>query len=78
LGALDSSENLTEIGKKMVELPLPPPHARIVLDALNTPQFPSILIIISMMNVESLYQAPDAKSAFKAASGDHITLLNIY
>jgi HrpA-like RNA helicase len=78
LGAIDTEGALTKIGQEMIELPVSPPQSRILIQSKGSVVLRPILTIIAMMNVDNLYLREDAKASFKSASGDHLTLLNIY
>ncbi|KAJ0976428.1 hypothetical protein J5N97_018393 [Dioscorea zingiberensis] len=86
LGALDGDGNLTAVGELMSEFPLDPPMSKMIL---HSPEFKcsnEILAIISMLSVphcflrprEKQHDADKAKAIFSHASGDHLTLLNVY
>lgn len=84
LGALDKFENLTALGRNIAELPLPPALGRILLASLE-PGFQctkEILTIVALLSVENLVffrnGQESAMKVFKAAEGDHLTLMRIY
>jgi HrpA-like RNA helicase len=83
LGALDASEQITGIGRRMAELPVPPMYARLLLAAIE-PAFncaKDIVTIVALLNVENLTfksKQLNPRAAFKAPEGDHLTLLNIF
>eukprot|EP01132_Coremiostelium_polycephalum_P010062 gene10062-12334_t len=84
LDALDDSGNLTPLGKKMALFPLDPMYSKTLIKSMEFECVEEILIIISMLSVESIFFAPrdkqnevDAvKKIFFSPEGDHITLLN--
>lgn len=78
LGGFDVDEELTKLGKEMIELPLPPTHSKILINAKGNPAFRGVLTIIAMMNVDNLFHRSDARGPFKSQTGDHMTLFNVY
>jgi HrpA-like RNA helicase len=79
---------LTDLGRRMSELPLEPHYALALIrssqDDLHCSE--NMLTIISMLSVENVFVSPSnqrEKSGqrhrrFAAPSGDHVTLLNLY
>jgi len=84
LKALDFQENITNLGRKIAELPLPPVLARILLASLEPSHqcTKDILTIVALLCVENLCyykkNEPNAKAIFKRPEGDHLTLLAVY
>lgn len=84
LNALDISENITNLGRALVELPIPPELGRILLGSLESDMkcTKEILTIVSLLSVENLLyyrrEEANAKLAFKLNEGDHLTLLRVY
>ena len=84
LGAVDKQENITNLGRNIAELPLPPVLGKILLASLepNMNCVKDILSIISLLSVENLCyfhnSEQNAMRVFKANEGDHMTLLKIY
>ena len=86
LGALSDEGRLTKLGKRMVEFPLDPPLAKmiIVADALGC--LSEILTIVSMLSVPQVFYRPreraelsDAqREKFAVPESDHLTLLNVF
>ena len=89
LGALDGRGKLTRLGSRMVEFPLDPPLAKMLISAGETGG-PGIAIdmaiIVSMLSVPSVFFRPreraeesDAiREKFAVPESDHLTLLNVY
>eukprot|EP00697_Spironema_sp_BW2_P009993 gnl/Spiro4/25055_TR12461_c0_g1_i1.p1 gnl/Spiro4/25055_TR12461_c0_g1~~gnl/Spiro4/25055_TR12461_c0_g1_i1.p1 ORF type:complete len:693 (+),score=217.09 gnl/Spiro4/25055_TR12461_c0_g1_i1:30-2081(+) len=86
LGALDSSRNLTPIGRKMADFPLDPEFSKIVLLSQTEQCTNAVLSVVAMLSVESIFFAPRDKRAqadlarkrFAHKDGDHLTLYAIY
>lgn len=89
LGALDERGKLTRLGSRMVEFPLDPPLAKMLISAGETGG-PGIAIdmaiIVSMLSVPNVFYRPreraeesDAvREKFSVPESDHLTLLNVY
>ena len=58
LGALDNTGALTPLGKKMVEFPLDPPLAKMLLTAEELGCSNEVLTIVSMLSVPSVFFRP--------------------
>ncbi|CAL5219753.1 g1653 [Coccomyxa viridis] len=86
LGALDNTGGLTPIGRKMVEFPLDPPLAKMLLVGAELGCADEVLIIVSMLSVPScFFRPPDraeesdaAREKFFVPESDHLTMLHIY
>ena len=86
LGALDNTGSLTELGKKMVEFPLDPPLAKMVIFSDSLGCSSEILIVVSMLSVPGIFFRPKdreeesdaAREKFFVPESDHLTLLNVY
>ncbi|KGG50765.1 hypothetical protein DI09_56p30 [Mitosporidium daphniae] len=87
LGALDDEGALTPaIGKKMVEFPLEPSLARMVLSGVEMGCAAEILVIVSMLSVPPIFfrpkeraeEADGAREKFYVGESDHLTLLHVY
>jgi pre-mRNA-splicing factor ATP-dependent RNA helicase DHX15/PRP43 len=87
LGALDDEGDLTNMGRKMSELPLDPVLAKVVLAASMTYNCVNdALAIVALLNVPNVFVRPrdqqsesdTAKSKFSHNDGDHLTLLNVF
>ncbi|CAI9106588.1 OLC1v1005778C1 [Oldenlandia corymbosa var. corymbosa] len=86
LGALDNVGNLTDLGWKMVEFPLDPPLAKMLLVGEQLGCINEVLTIVSMLSVPSVFFRPKdraeesdaAREKFFVPESDHLTLLNVY
>jgi pre-mRNA-splicing factor ATP-dependent RNA helicase DHX38/PRP16 len=86
LGALDNTGALTPIGRKMVEFPLDPPLAKMVIFAEQLKCTQEILIVVSMLSVPGIFFRPkdreeesdSAREKFFVPESDHLTYLNVY
>lgn len=86
LGALDNDGALTPLGRKMVEFPLDPSLAKMLLYAEQLGCTQEILLIVSLLSVPSVFfrpkdreeEADAAREKFYVPESDHLTLLNIY
>ena len=88
LGCIDDAGKITDVGKKVARLPLPPPLGRVILEA-SRPERDCLLEVIDIvagLDVESIWMPADTEEAREKAlearsqlfsrRGDHITLLN--
>ncbi|KAI5683770.1 hypothetical protein M9H77_04998 [Catharanthus roseus] len=86
LGALDNVGNLTELRLQMVEFPLDPPLAKMLLMGKKLGCINEVLTIVSMLSVPSVFFRPmdraeesdAARERFIVPESDHLTLLNVY
>eukprot|EP00889_Picochlorum_renovo_P003150 jgi/Picre1/30180/NNA_005549.t1 len=86
LGALDNTGSLTKLGRKMVEFPLDPPLAKMLLVGEEMGCSNEVLTIVSMLSVPSVFfRPPDraeesdaAREKFFVPESDHLTLLHVY
>ncbi|OVA19446.1 Helicase-associated domain [Macleaya cordata] len=86
LGAVDDAGYLTELGEKMVEFPLDPPLAKMILMGQKLGCTEEVLTVVSMLSVSDVFYRPKgrvhnsdaAKEKFIVPESDHLTLLNIY
>nr|CAN71460.1 hypothetical protein VITISV_033508 [Vitis vinifera] len=86
LGALNNVGGLTELGWKMVEFPLDPPLAKMLLIGEQLECINEVLTIVSMLSVPSVFFRPKdraeesdaAREKFFVPESDHLTLLNVY
>jgi pre-mRNA-splicing factor ATP-dependent RNA helicase DHX38/PRP16 len=86
LGALDGKGELTELGRKMADLPLDPPLAKMVIAAESLGCVSEVLTVVSMLSVPSVFYRPkdreeesDAvREKFFVPESDHLTLLYVY
>lgn len=86
LGALNNVGNLTDLGWKMVEFPLDPPLAKMLLMGEQLGCINEVLTVVSMLSVPSVFFRPKdrveesdaAREKFFVPESDHLTLLNVY
>jgi pre-mRNA-splicing factor ATP-dependent RNA helicase DHX38/PRP16 len=86
LGALDNTGALTDLGRKMVEFPLDPPLAKMVIFAEKLKCTAEIVIVVSMLSVPGIFYRPNdreeesdaTREKFFVPESDHLTLLNVY
>ncbi|KAI3921650.1 hypothetical protein MKW92_042210 [Papaver armeniacum] len=86
LGALNNDGSLTPLGLKMVEFPLDPPLAKMLLTGGQLGCLNEVLIIVSMLSVTNVFFRPKdraeesdaAREKFFVPESDHLTLLNVY
>ncbi|CAN4077018.1 unnamed protein product [Withania somnifera] len=86
LGALNNIGDLTDLGWKMVEFPLDPPLAKMLLMGEQLECLNEVLTIVSMLSVPSVFFRPmdraeesdAAREKFFVPESDHLTLLNVY
>ena len=77
---------LTDLGRKMVEFPLDPPLAKMLIKGAELGCSDEVLTIVSMLSAPSIFYRPTARQEeadaarekFYAPESDHLTLLNIY
>ncbi|CAL5338168.1 unnamed protein product [Camellia sinensis] len=86
LGAVNNVGNLTDLGWKMVEFPLDPPLAKMLLMGEQLGCLNEVLTIVSMLSVPLVFFRPKdraeesdaAREKFFVPESDHLTLLNVY
>jgi len=86
LGALNNAGGLTELGWKMVEFPLDPPLAKMLLMGEQLGCLEEVLTIVSMLSVPSVFFRPKdraeeseaAHERFFVPESDHLTHYNVY
>ncbi|KAI3499236.1 hypothetical protein L1887_35029 [Cichorium endivia] len=87
LGALTDEKKLSDpIGQQMARLPLEPNDSKALILASQFDCLEEMLIVVSMLSVESIFYAPRDKleesrtviKSFSSPDGDHLTLLNVY
>ncbi|XP_060173448.1 pre-mRNA-splicing factor ATP-dependent RNA helicase DEAH7-like [Lycium barbarum] len=86
LGALNNVGDLTDLGRKIVEFPLDPPLAKLLLMGEQLKCLNEVLTIVSMLSVPSVFYRPKdreeesdaAREKFFVPESDHLTLLNVY
>lgn len=77
---------LTPLGRKIVDFPLDPPLAKMLLQGAELGCSDEVLTIVSMLSVPSIFfRPPDraeesdaAREKFFAPESDHLTLLHVY
>lgn len=87
LGALNDRGELTRLGRRMAELPLDPMLSKVLLQSEVYKCTSDVLSICAMLSVGGqIFYAPKekakvaeaARKAFFHATGDHLTLLNVF
>ncbi|XP_073013708.1 pre-mRNA-splicing factor ATP-dependent RNA helicase DEAH10 [Typha latifolia] len=87
LGALTDDYKLSNpVGHQMARLPLDPVYSKALILASEFKCLKEMLIVVSMLSVESIFYFPrekleEARAAmkgFSSSEGDHITLVNVY
>ncbi|KAA8537434.1 hypothetical protein F0562_026879 [Nyssa sinensis] len=82
LGALNVVGNLTDLSWKMVEFPLDPPLAKMLLMGEQLGCIKEVLTIVSMLLVPSVFfraeESDAAGEKFFVPESGHLTLLNVY
>ncbi|KAK8805481.1 hypothetical protein WA158_002137 [Blastocystis sp. Blastoise] len=86
LGALSNTGELTEMGKKMVEFPLDPSLAKMLVVSNTMGCTAEILVIVAMLSVPSIFFRPkdreeesdQAREQFMVPESDHLSYLNVY
>ncbi|CAJ0575123.1 unnamed protein product, partial [Mesorhabditis spiculigera] len=86
LGALDNTGQLTDLGRKMVEFPLDPTLAKMVIMSEEMGCSEEVLTIVSMLSVPAIFFRPKGKEdeadmkkeKFQVPESDHLTFLNVY
>lgn len=90
LGAIDKSQNLTQIGRQMALFPIEPHLSRSILASSSHKCTKEVLTIISILSASSKLFLPTSsqqqdssssstnpQSKFRHSSGDHLTILNV-
>lgn len=86
LGALSDAGALTTLGRRMVEFPLDPPLAKMLIHAEQEGCAAEVLTVVAMLSMPSVFYRPrereeesDAmREKFFVPESDHLTLLNVY
>ncbi|KAL6760535.1 P-loop containing nucleoside triphosphate hydrolase protein [Haematococcus lacustris] len=86
LGALDNTGALTKRGRHMVEFPLEPSLARLLLAGSEMGCGHEVLTVVSMLSVPPVFFRPNdraeesdaAREKFFIPESDHLTLLHVY
>jgi ATP-dependent RNA helicase DHX8/PRP22 len=87
LSALDDEGLLTRLGRRMADFPMEPTLAKTTIMSVDLGCSDEVLSIVAMISaVQTVFhrpkdkqdQADKKKAKFHDASGDHLTLLNVY
>lgn len=86
LGALDEHGRLTTLGRKMAELPLEPPLAKVLLASVDLICSDEMITIVALLSVQGIFFRPREKQniadqkkiKFLRSEGDHMTLLSVF
>jgi HrpA-like RNA helicase len=88
LGALDENEDLTDLGKEMMRLPLEPHLAKMVIESKKYDCEVDVTTIAAFVGLKSVfrfnsksdeyYKAKEIYNGFKDSTSDFLTLLNIW
>jgi ATP-dependent RNA helicase DHX8/PRP22 len=87
LAALDDEGLLTRLGRQMADFPMDPPLSKALIQSVALQCSDEVLTIVAMISAtQSVFHRPrdkqqaadQKKQKFNDASGDHITLLNVY
>ncbi|XP_064262128.1 LOW QUALITY PROTEIN: pre-mRNA-splicing factor ATP-dependent RNA helicase DHX16 [Passer domesticus] len=87
LGALNHLGELTQLGRRMAELPVEPMLAKMILASEQYGCTEEVLTVAAMLSVnnavfyrpkDKVLHADSARVAFSVPGGDHLVLLNVY
>ncbi|XP_038904722.1 pre-mRNA-splicing factor ATP-dependent RNA helicase DEAH10 isoform X2 [Benincasa hispida] len=87
LGAIAHDGKLSDpVGHQMARIPLDPVYSKALIVASQFNCLEEMLIIVSMLSVESIFYHPREKleearakmKCFSSPEGDHLTLINVY
>lgn len=87
LGAVDSSMNLTQIGRLMCRFPVPPMLARSLLESVRVGCVDAMLSVAAVLSTDGMIfiNAPvkrekvtAAQKRFRNVDGDHLTMANVF
>ncbi len=86
LGALDNNGDLTPLGRKMVEFPLDPTLAKMLIFSEELGCVDDVATVVSALSMPSIFYRPKereeesdaSREKFFAPESDHLTLLNVY
>ena len=86
LGAIDNTGALTPLGRKMVEFPLDPTLAKMLIFSEELRCVDDVATVVSALSMPTIFYRPKereeesdaAREKFFAPESDHLTLLNVY
>lgn len=86
LGALDNDGTLTNLGRRMSELPIEPSESKTLLTAVDLKCAPTVLTVVSMLSVPNIFyrtrekqeEADRMRRLFFQSEGDQLTLVAVY
>ena len=86
LGAIDSVGALTPLGRRMVEFPMEPTLAKMLLFSEELQCVDDVATVVSALSMPTIFYRPKereeesdaAREKFFAPESDHLTLLNVY
>ena len=86
LGALTNTGSLTPLGRKMVEFPLDPSLAKMLIFSEEMRCVDDVATVVSALSMPTIFYRPKereedsdaAREKFFAPESDHLTLLNVY
>ena len=86
LGAIDNTATLTKLGRKMVEFPLDPTLAKMLIFSEELHCVDDVATVVSALSMPTIFYRPKereeesdaAREKFFAPESDHLTLLNVY
>ena len=86
LGALTNAGALTPLGRKMVEFPLEPSLAKMLIFSEEQKCVDDVATVVSSLSMPTIFYRPKereeesdaAREKFFATESDHLTLLNVY
>ncbi|EKX72856.1 Helicase associated domain HA2 containing protein [Theileria equi strain WA] len=90
LGGIDETGELTDVGKRMVQYPLEPPLAKIIIAGESEGCLSEVLTVVSVLSAPNIFVVENesdasresadnaAREKFLVPESDHLTLLNVY
>ena len=86
LSAIDNTGNLTPMGRKMVEFPLDPTLAKMLIFSEQLHCVDDVATVVSALSIQTIRYRPKEREEeadachekFAAPESDHLTLLNVY
>ncbi|CAN6625011.1 pre-mRNA-splicing factor ATP-dependent RNA helicase Prp22p [Trichomonascus vanleenenianus] len=86
LNALDQEGLLTRLGRRMADFPMEPALSKVCIASVDAKCSDEVLTIVAMITAQNVFyrprdkqkQADERKARFHDATGDHMTLLNVY